>query len=151
MQSLNLPGYEFEFKKIKEQLYIRDIIRKKYLLLTPEEWVRQHITAYLVNEMHFPAALFSVESGIKVNTLQRRYDALVYSRTGNPFVLIECKAPEVSINKKVFDQIIAYNIHVNAPYLLVTNGLSHYFLRKDQQSAKFVFEKAIPSFDELED
>ncbi|MBN2485065.1 MAG: type I restriction enzyme HsdR N-terminal domain-containing protein [Bacteroidales bacterium] len=149
MVKLNLPEYTFEVKKEKGQFYIRDIIRKKYLLLTPEEWVRQNITAFLTNGRDFPAVLFSMESGIKVNSLQKRYDALVYSRSGSPLLLIECKAPEVAINQKVFEQIIAYNNTVKAPYMLVTNGILHYFLRIDNQSGKFVFDTSIPFFTEL--
>lgn len=151
MQGLNLPEYKFELKKEKGQLFIKDIIRKKYLLLTPEEWVRQNIAAFLITDRNFPASLFSVESGIKVNTLQKRYDLLVYSRTGKPLVLIECKAPEVAINQKVFEQIVAYNNSVKAPFMLVTNGLNHYFLKIDPMSGKFVFTSSIYSFEELKD
>jgi hypothetical protein len=150
MIKLNLPEYKFELKKEHDRYLIRDIVRKKFLLLTPEEWVRQNITAFLIEDRKFPVSLFSVESGIKINTLQKRYDALVYSRSGTPLVLIECKAPEIAINQKVFEQIVAYNNSVKAPFMLVTNGLNHYFLKIDRQSKKFVFDSIIPFFIELD-
>lgn len=150
MQKLNLPEYTFNLKRENNQIFIQDVIRKKYLLLTPEEWVRQHIIQYLISEKKYPQSLFSVESGIKINTLQKRYDALVYSRTGEPLVLIECKAPEVRINQKVFEQIASYNNKTTAPFMLITNGLTHYFLKISAESGKFVFEKNLPDFVELE-
>ena len=149
MQKLNFPEYQFNLKRINDQVCIQDVIRKKYLVLTPEEWVRQHIITYLKEEKNYPQSLFSVESGIQVNTLKKRYDVLVFSRTGKPLVLIECKAPEVPINQKVFEQIVIYNSKVSAPYMLVTNGISHFFLRINSDSRKFVFEQNLPEFSEL--
>jgi hypothetical protein len=149
MIKLNLPEYKLELKKEKEQYFIRDVIRKKFLLLTPEEWVRQNIITYLINDRGFPSGLISLESGLKVNTLQKRYDALVYSRTGSPLVLIECKAPEVTINQKVFEQIVMYNNTIKAPNMLISNGLNHFFLKISSESGKFVFEKEIPLFNSI--
>jgi hypothetical protein len=149
MQQLNLPQYNFNLKTENNRLFIRDVIRKKYLLLTPEEWVRQHIIQYLISEKEFPQSLFSVESGIKINTLQKRYDAVVYSRSGKPMVLIECKAPSVPINQKVFEQVTNYNSRVNSPYMLVTNGMQHFFLYLESTSGKFIFTHTVPAFSEL--
>ena len=149
MQQLNLPDYTFEFKRENNQIFIRDVIRKKFLQLSPEEWVRQNLIMYLIGEKKFPPTLFSIESGIKVNTLQKRYDVLVYSKSGNPFVLIECKAPEVILNQKVFEQIAIYNSKIKAPNMMVSNGLTHYFLKYNSNTSKFEFEKTIPLFGEL--
>lgn len=148
MQPLNLPEYSFRWKVENNNHYIFDGIRKKFLLLTPEEWVRQNITAFLIEDRKFPPGLISAESGIKVNTLSRRYDILVYSKNRNPLVLVECKAPHIKITQKVFDQIIAYNYSVRAAFLLVTNGLQHFFLRKNE-GGQFIFCDKIPEFQEL--
>lgn len=148
MQQLNFPDYTFKILNEGENLLIFDELRKKYLVLTPEEWVRQNLIRYLIEEKKFPKGLISLEAGLKVNTLQRRYDALVYSKDKRPLVLIECKAPSVNINEKVFDQILAYNATIKASYLIVSNGLKHYCLKKND-SNKFKFENSIPFYNEL--
>lgn len=148
MKKLNLPEYEFRIREEKEVLYIFDKRRKKELVLTPEEWVRQNLLQFLIEEKKYPEGLVSIEAGLKLNTLQKRYDALVYDRDGNPLVLIECKAPEVSVTQKVFDQILAYNSQINAPYLLVSNGLKHFFLEKGTDG-KFRFMNKLPLFNDI--
>ena len=148
MEKLNLPEYDFKIKDDGGKKYIFDNLRKKYLILTPEEWVRQNIIRFLVEEKGFPTGLISVEAGINVNSLKRRYDALIYSRIGKPFVLVECKAPSVKLTQKVFEQILAYNSKIAAPNLLITNGISHYFLSHNP-SGKFQFINDIPTFDLL--
>lgn len=148
MHQLNLPTYKHKLKHIDGEVYIFDRIRKKDIILTPEEWVRQNLIQYLIQDKGFPSGLISVEAGLKVNTLNRRYDALVYSRNGNANVLIECKAPEVNVNKKVFDQVLAYNLEICAPYLLVSNGIKHFFLGRGNNET-FSFLPTIPNFDEL--
>jgi hypothetical protein len=148
MQQLNLPSYSFTVKKKGDNTLIFDELRKKYLVLTPEEWVRQHIIKFLIQEKKFPSGLISIEAEINVNNLRRRYDGLVYSRKNSPLLLIECKAPTVEINQKVFDQIFAYNTQVIAPYLLVTNGLRH-FLLKREKGGGFKFSKEFPEYDKL--
>lgn len=148
MKKLNLPQYEFRIREENNTFFIFDKLRKKELVLTPEEWVRQNLIQYLIADLNYPAGLVSVEAGLKVNTLQKRYDALVYSRNGKPLVLIECKAPEVPVNQKVFEQILAYNSTISAPYLLISNGLKHFFLGSDQNN-KFKFMDRLLKYDEL--
>lgn len=150
MERLNFPTYNFTITKDKEgRLFIFDTLRKRKLLLTPEEWVRQHVLRYLTEEKQYPPGLISAESGLKVNRLNRRYDALVYNRNGEPVLLIECKAPGVRIDQKVFDQIVAYNQSVHAPYLYVTNGLKHFCCRLDARGKKYLFLEEIPAFNHL--
>lgn len=145
MNKLNLPEYSFKIQKKGEILMIFDELRKKYLVLTPEEWVRQNLIKYLISEKDFPKGLISLEAGLKVNTVQKRYDALVFGKAGTPLVLVECKAPDIHINKKVFEQILAYNRTIGAPYLLVSNGIKHYFLSRGKNN-QFVFEQDLPDF-----
>lgn len=150
MQKLNLPEYSLKITTSENnKQWIYDSFRKKNILLTPEEWVRQNILCFLVKEKMFPASLISIESGIKVNRMARRYDALVYDRKGNPLMLVECKAPEVKISQDTFDQITAYNLTILARYLLITNGKSHYCCKFDEQKNSFDFLEGIPSYEEL--
>ena len=147
MQALNLPTYQFNIRKQDGKLIIFDELRRKNIALTPEEWVRQHLIKYLIEEKNYPPGLISIEAEINVNNLRRRYDGLVFNRERQALVLIECKAPEIKINQKVFDQIFAYNTQVIAPYLLVSNGLQHYILEIRNNKPKFLQE--IPVFNEL--
>jgi hypothetical protein len=150
MQKLNLPEYSFKITTSENnRQWIYDSFRKKDILLTPEEWVRQNILCFLVKEKMYPATLISIESGIKVNRMTRRYDALVYNRKGNPIMLVECKAPEVQISQDTFDQISAYNLTVLARYLLLTNGISHYCCMFNEQKKSFDFLEVIPFYEEL--
>jgi hypothetical protein len=150
MDQLNFPQYTFQISKTRAGKYfIFDMYRKKKVVLTPEEWVRQHMLRYLVEEKGFPASLISSESGIKVNQLSRRYDALVFDRKGKPLLLIECKATSVPVNQAVFDQVLAYNRSAKARYILVTNGLKHFCCRYAEQDGKYEFLHDIPSFNEL--
>ena len=148
MQKLNLPEYEFRLKKKEDKLYIFDQLRKKFLLLTPEEWVRQNIIRYLIEEKGFPPGLISTESGLKINLLRRRYDVLLYSKDKIPLLLVECKAPKVTINQPVVDQIVAYNSKIRAPYMLITNGIQHFFLKRNL-TGTFEFLNYFPEFKEL--
>jgi hypothetical protein len=150
MEKLNLPLYDFTITRTKEgKLMIFDTLRKLKIPLTPEEWVRQHILKFLMDERNFPPALISVEAGIRINRILKRYDALVYDRNKQPLVLIECKAPGVKVNQKTFDQIAIYNRSVRAKYLLVTNGLSHYCCKLDLSGNKYDFLEDIPYFGHL--
>ncbi|QCK16188.1 type I restriction enzyme HsdR N-terminal domain-containing protein [Mangrovivirga cuniculi] len=125
MIKLNLPGYNIKTKRESGKEFIWDIVRKKFLVLTPEEYVRQNFIRYLIHDLNYPASLINIEGGLKVNVRQKRSDALVY-RQGNPFMLIECKAPEVKITKEVFEQAAMYNKTIGAKYLMLTNGLNHF-------------------------
>ncbi|MBN2522432.1 MAG: type I restriction enzyme HsdR N-terminal domain-containing protein [Bacteroidales bacterium] len=149
MKKLNLPEYSFKITSEDTRLFIYDTFRKKKVLLTPEEWVRQNILMFLVREKKYPASLISIESGIKVNRLMKRYDALVYNLHGNPVMLIECKAPGVGIHQDTFDQISSYNLSVTAKFLLVSNGIKHYCCRLNKTGNSYDFLEEIPFFHEL--
>mgnify|MGYP001185120670 FL=1 len=126
MQKLNFPEYLFRFKNSENKVLIFDEIRKKFVALTPEEWVRQHVVKFLLEEKKYPKSYINVEKNIKINGLTKRYDIVVFNPDGSIFLLVECKAPEVSITQNVFDQIARYNLKLNAQYLMVTNGLNNY-------------------------
>ncbi len=148
MQELNLPQYDIKVKQENGKHYIFDAIRKKYLVLTPEEWVRQNFIQFLIQERSFPAGLIEIEKGLKLNELQKRVDAVIY-KDSVPTVLVECKAPNVTITQEVFEQIGRYNSHFKLPYLLVTNGLEHYCAKINFEENSFEFLKEVPSFNEL--
>ena len=146
MQKLNFPAYNFRFKSSENKVAIFDATRKKFVLLTPEEWVRQHVVQYLLNELDYPKNYLNVEKVIKINGLTRRYDVVVYQPNGEIFLLVECKAPEVPITQSVFDQIARYNLKLDAAYLMVTNGLNHYFCSMDYAAEQYRFLSALPPF-----
>jgi hypothetical protein len=148
MHKLNFPEYKFKITKDGSTYFILDEIRKKRLVLTPEEWVRQHLIQYLINEKDFPKGLISLEAGLKINSLQKRYDILIYNKTRMPQVLVECKAPTIKINENVFQQILIYNAKIKAPFLLISNGINHYFLKKNKEG-KYSFLPDIPKYDDL--
>lgn len=148
-KQLNLPTYSFRTRQTESKIQIFDEIRKKFLVLTPEEWVRQNFIRYLVEEKHFPASLMAIETGLKLNQNQFRADLLVYSKGGNPLMIIEFKAPEVKITQKTFDQIARYNLTFMVPYLIVSNGLSHYCCQVDFDARNYQFFKDIPDFSDL--
>jgi hypothetical protein len=146
MQKLNFPVYSFRFKNSENKVAIFDEIRKKFILLTPEEWVRQHTIQFLLNENQYPKSYINVEKLIKINDLSKRYDVVVFQPNGEIFLLIECKAPEVLISQNTFDQIARYNLVLKAKYLMVTNGLNHYFCQMDFENEKYVFLKELPEY-----
>ena len=146
MQNLNFPNYSFRFKNSENKVAIFDEIRKKFVVLTPEEWVRQHVVQYLLLEKKYPKSLINVEKLVKVNGLNKRYDIVVFQPNGEIFLLIECKAPEVSISQQTFDQIARYNLKLNAQFLMVTNGLNHYFCQMDFENEQYVFLKEAPNY-----
>lgn len=148
MQQLNFPSYSFRFKNSENKVAIFDDIRKKFIILTPEEWVRQHVIRNLLNENQYPKSYINVEKLIKVNDLSKRYDIVVFQPNGEIFLLIECKAPTIPITQSTFDQIARYNLVLKAKYLMVTNGLNHYFCRMDFENEKYIFLKALPKFGE---
>ena len=150
MKTLNLPTYQFSFKEENKKTKIFDAIRKKFLVLTPEEWVRQHIVRFLVEEKGCPPSLIAIEIGLKLNGMQKRADILVYSKMGKPILMVECKAPQIKIDQKVFDQIGRYNITFKLPYLLVTNGMEHFCAQIDFESKDFTFLQDIPEYEKLE-
>ena len=149
MDKLNLPAYKFRISGTqKNNLQIFDSFRKKFISLTPEEWVRQHILRFLTEEKNVPESLVSVEAGISINRLVKRYDALIYERNGKPWMIVECKAPSVAINQSVFDQVVVYNQTVHAKYILVTNGLKHYCCEVSNTKQQVQFLNNIPDFED---
>ncbi|MCL9805245.1 type I restriction enzyme HsdR N-terminal domain-containing protein [Flavobacterium amniphilum] len=146
MQQLNFPAYSFRFKNSENKVSIFDEIRKKFVVLTPEEWVRQHVVRYLLEEKKYSKSYINVEKMISINGLTKRYDIVVFNPDGSIFVLIECKAPEVNITQNVFDQIARYNMVLNANYLMVTNGLNHYFCQMDFEKEQYNFLRDLPEF-----
>ena len=146
MQKLNFQLYNFRFKNSENKVSIFDEIRKKFIILTPEEWVRQHVVQFLLEEKKYPKSLINVEKVLKVNGLRKRYDVVVFNSDGSIFILIECKAPEVKIAQTTFDQIARYNMTMKSEFLMVTNGLNHYFCQMDFELEKYTFLKDIPHY-----
>ena len=126
MQALNFKKYSFRFKSSEKNTYIFDSIRKKFVVLQPEEWVRQHVVHFLTEDKKYPKSIINVEKQITVNSLKKRFDIVVFNSDGSIKILVECKSPSVSINQATFDQIAQYNMKLHAEYLMVTNGLMHY-------------------------
>ena len=144
MQELNFPLYKFQFKNIENKLYIFDEIRKKFVVLQPEEWVRQNTIKYLLEEIKYPKTLLNIEKKINVNGLTKRYDIVIYRLNGEIFLIVECKAPQVKITQEVFDQIARYNLQLKAENLMITNGISHYFCQMDYINQQYIFLKDLP-------
>ncbi len=146
MQRLNFPTGDFRFKSSENKTAIFDRIRKKFVILTPEEWVRQHAVHYLQNVLGYPLSLINVEKTIRVNKMPRRFDIVVYSTLGTIDILVECKAPHVQITQATFDQAARYNMTAGARYLMVTNGLSHYCCAVDYGNARYDFMPELPAY-----
>lgn len=139
MHDLKFPKFQFRFKNSENKRFIFDEIRKKYVLLTPEEWVRQHVVQFLINVKQYPKSYINVEKVVKINNMNKRYDVVVFTPTGGIFLLVECKEPLVKITQTVFDQIARYNSSLNAQYLMVTNGINHYYCKLDYTNQKYRF------------
>ena len=146
---LNFPEYPILTKNIHSQKYIFGFVRKKYLLWTPEEWVRQHILHFLVKERGYPKSFLAVEKGLKVNDLARRTDIVAYNKKGIPILIVECKAPKVKITQEVFNQISAYNIPLKVNYLFISNGLEHYCCQIDFEANNYTFIADLPHYSEI--
>lgn len=146
MQNLNLPTYPFKLKQDGERVQIFDAIRKKYVVLTPEEWVRQHFVQFLIQEKKYPLSLIAVERSLKYNLLQKRADVLAYNTLGEPYLMVECKAPEVKISQDTFDQVARYNMAFKVKYLVVTNGLQHFCCQMNYTENSYQFLEQIPAF-----
>lgn len=149
MQKLNFPQYQFDVKRENDQLFILDQIRKKWVVLTPEEWVRQHTIYYLVGAKKYPAGLIGVEKTVKVNEMSKRFDVVCFNQDTKPVLLVECKAPEVEITQSVLDQALRYNSQLQVKYLLMTNGINHVIGYIDYENKKLEYLNDIPSFEEI--
>lgn len=147
---LNLPEFDIKTRKTKNgKVEVFDAFRKKYIALTPEEWVRQHFLQYLVNRKKYPASLISVEKGLTINKMQKRFDAVVFDNKGTPIVLIEFKSPKVELDQKTFNQISRYNLKMKVKYLIISNGLKHFCCRMDYENNYYTFLREIPDFYQL--
>jgi len=146
VQKLNFPTYTFRFKNSENKISIFDCIRKKFVILQPEEWVRQHCIQFLIQEKNYPISLINVEKELKVNKLSKRYDIVVFNPDGSIHLIVECKAPQITINQEAFDQIARYNLVLNATYLMVTNGINHYYCQMDFKNECYQFLKDIPEY-----
>lgn len=149
MQQLNLPEYAFRIKTEDGKTMIFDAIRRKFVALTPEEWVRQNFIEYLKTEKNYPASLMAVEKQVTINQMQRRFDLLVYSRTHQPCLIAEFKAPDVKITQDVFDQVVRYNMALKVAGIIVSNGLQHFACKMDYASNTYSYLREIPGYGEL--
>jgi hypothetical protein len=147
MQQLNLPLLNARIREGETgKREIFDEIRKKYVRLTPEEWVRQHFLNYMINHLGYPASLIVVEAAILCNGMKKRFDILTYNSNGHPNLVVECKAPLVEITQAVFDQVAMYNMTLSVEYLVVTNGLAHYACKINHDSKTYAFLKDMPTY-----
>ena len=146
MEPLNFPTYPFRFKNSENKVLIFDEIRKKFVVLQPEEWVRQHVVQFLIREKGYPKNHVSVERQLMLNGLKKRYDIIVYGPDGGILILVECKSPATQIDQSAFDQIARYNLRAKATYLMVSNGLRHFYCKMDLQAEKYTFLEHIPDF-----
>ena len=146
MKTLNLPPCEVQIRQQANRTTIFDVVRKKHVVLTPEEWVRQHFVHYLIYTLKYPRSLMRIESGLRYNQTARRSDIVVHQRDGIPWMVVECKAPEVALSPTVFQQVAVYNQSLRATYTVVTNGLQHYCCRMDYEASTYSFLDELPKF-----
>jgi len=146
MEKLNFPAFNLLVKSKENKSFIFDSVRKKWLILSPEEWVRQHCIHYLIDYKSYPLSYIQVEKKLKLNRIERRYDIIVFNKDGSINLLVECKRPNVPITQKTFDQIAQYNLTLSSDYLMITNGLNHYYCQIDLVQKKYIFLKDLPSF-----
>ncbi|MEJ7693717.1 type I restriction enzyme HsdR N-terminal domain-containing protein [Daejeonella sp.] len=144
--SLNLPRYPFRLKQDGDTTHIFDEIRKKFLVLTPEEWVRQHFIQFLIKEKKYPRSLIKLEGGLKLNSIQKRSDILLFDTAGEKIVLVECKAPSVKISQAAFDQVARYNFVHRVKFIVVSNGLQHFCAEIDFEEESYKFLEELPEY-----
>ena len=145
MENLNLPTYPFRFRTSGQSKEIFDTLRKKYVVLTPEEWVRQHFIMFLRDQLLYPAGFISVEKGLSVNDRKKRADIVIHDSTGKPWMIVECKAPKVKLTENAFYQAASYHLKLDVKYLVVTNGITHFCCKFEKE--KFVFTDGFPGFE----
>ena len=149
MLELSLPGFDYKVKKQNGTVMIFDIVRKKYVVLTPEEWVRQHFVHFLIAHKGYPTTLLANEVMVKLNGTTKRCDTVLYRRDLSARMIVEYKAPEIEITQKVFDQITRYNMVLKVDYLIVSNGMQHYCCRMDYEHQSYTFLQDIPDYHSL--
>jgi hypothetical protein len=144
LPALNLPQFDPQLQQVDGKLLIFDFLRKKQLVLTPEEWVRQHWIHFLVNQHKYPRGLFSLEKGLKYNQLNKRTDLVVFDQESKPYLLVECKAPNIKIDEKTLRQIMTYNKRLNCPNLVLSNGLKHLIVQFSEAEGRFIQQLTLP-------
>ena len=149
MQQLNFPFFEFKLRNLNNRQEIFDPVRHKFVTLTPEEWVRQHLISYLTQVKGYPVSVIGVEKQLMLNKMPKRFDLVIFKRNGTPLLLAECKAPGIEITEKAFDQAARYNMLLQAEYFMITNGLEHYPCRIDYANKQYIFIEDIPHFTAL--
>lgn len=146
---LNLPPHPFKLQINENQIYIFDELRKRFLLVTPEEWVRQHWIHYLINGKGYPKGLLQSEGGLTLNSLKKRTDLVIFNHQGERLIIAEFKAPSVKLTQSAFDQIARYNIVHQVPYLIVSNGLEHYYCKVNFEKSTYEFLKELPPYRDI--
>jgi hypothetical protein len=147
LPTLNFPDYELRIKEVNGQLKIFDPARKKYVALTPEEWIRQHLIHYLNKDKGYPLGLMTVEKEFKYNKLSKRADIIVCDRTGAPILMAECKSADVQITQNVFDQAMRYNLTMDVKIMILSNGITHFCFQLDKENQTYLALKEIPAWD----
>ena len=149
MIPLNLPSFNIKLQGTRERPRVFDILRRRYVALTPEEWVRQNFIHYLIESLNYPATLLANEMRLQVGQKQLRADSVLFDTELKPRMIIEYKAPNIAITQKVFDQISAYNLMLHADYLIVSNGMRHYCCKMDYDNNRYLFMDHIPKYEEI--
>ena len=149
MLQLNLPEYNFRIKKTDDKLLIFDSQRKRYVSLTPEEWVRQHFIRFLIEEKGYPAAYLAIEKQVSMNGMKKRCDAILYNELALPVLIIELKAPSVSITQTTFDQVAVYNAKLKVDFFMISNGIEHYCCKVDTNNSRYEFFAELPDYSNL--
>jgi len=149
MLQLNLPEYNFRIKRLDEKLLIFDTQRKRYVSLTPEEWVRQHFIRFLIEEKGYPGAYLAIEKQLSMNGMKKRCDAILYNNDALPILIIELKAPTVPITQATFDQVAVYNAKLKVDFFIISNGIEHYCCKVDTLNSQYKFFPEIPNYSEL--
>lgn len=149
MSQLNLPKYNFRIKKQNEKLYIFDTQRKRYVTLTPEEWVRQRFIRFLIEQKGYPAALLAVEKQLEMNGMKKRCDAILYNNDAKPILIIEFKAPNIAITQNTFDQVAVYNAKLKVEFFIISNGIEHFCCKVNTETARYEFFPEIPDFSQI--
>ena len=146
---LNLPTYEYRLREQNGRQQIFDVLRRRYVALTPEEWVRQHFVHYLIEHKGYPKGLLANEVELRVGEKHLRCDTVLYDKALHPKIIVEYKAPEIAITQKVFNQITVYNMLLHVDYLIVSNGMQHYCCQMDYEQNRYTFLSDIPNYDQL--
>ena len=146
MIELNIPAQKIEVKNINSKNYVFDVTRKKHLILTPEEWVRQNLISYFITNLKYPKGLIKTESSLKYNNLKKRSDILIYNKDMSHFMIVECKSFKIKINKSHLNQSALYNKIYRSKYIMISNGLDHIVCEYDWDNKSFKFKDSIPEF-----